>query len=356
MQTYENFEVLIMDDCSPDNTPEVARSFKDPRVKHIRNEPNLGHLRNYNKGIELSQGEYIWLISADDSLRHPHALERYLQIMDDHPHVGYILCAGVGLRDHQETGILGNYYYGDRDKIFDGRRFVSRVLNTGGILSPSVMARKECYEKLAFPLDMPHQGDMYLWLMWALEYDVAYLAEPMVRYRLHDENMTKIMNLNAPMQIMKDELAVLWKTKHAASQKGFRALERQLEHSIARKYAYAVMQRTYEDMGFPYKMTVQECEESILNSAIRDEVADTRSTFYTLLADEYWWRGHFRNARHFYVLALRNRLSLPKVWVALFLTYLGNVGFGVRKAQAHMRQRLRRYSNSSGTDTVPTSA
>jgi glycosyltransferase involved in cell wall biosynthesis len=57
-----------MDDCSPDNTPEVARSLQDPRVKHIRNNPNLGHLRNYNKGISLSRVKYVWLISADDYL------------------------------------------------------------------------------------------------------------------------------------------------------------------------------------------------------------------------------------------------------------------------------------------------
>jgi glycosyltransferase involved in cell wall biosynthesis len=68
-QTYREFEVLIMDDCSPDNTPEVARSFQDARVKYIRNPTNLGHLHNYNKGIGLSQGKYVWLISADDYLR-----------------------------------------------------------------------------------------------------------------------------------------------------------------------------------------------------------------------------------------------------------------------------------------------
>jgi glycosyltransferase involved in cell wall biosynthesis len=44
-QTYGDFEVLIMDDCSPDNTPEVAQSFQHPRVKYVRNDPNLGHLR-----------------------------------------------------------------------------------------------------------------------------------------------------------------------------------------------------------------------------------------------------------------------------------------------------------------------
>ena len=80
-QTYRDFEVLIMDDCSPDNTAEVAQSFTDPRVRHVRNEPNLGHLRNYNKGIELARGKYVWLISADDRLRRPYVLERYVRCL-----------------------------------------------------------------------------------------------------------------------------------------------------------------------------------------------------------------------------------------------------------------------------------
>ena len=62
-QNYGDFEVLIMDNCSPDHTPEVARSFNDPRVKHIRNESNLGHIRNYNTGISLACGKYVWVHS-----------------------------------------------------------------------------------------------------------------------------------------------------------------------------------------------------------------------------------------------------------------------------------------------------
>jgi len=70
-QSYGDFEVLIMDDLSPDDTAAVAKSFSDPRVTYVRNDRNLGHLRNYNKGISLSRGRYIWLISADDYLRKP---------------------------------------------------------------------------------------------------------------------------------------------------------------------------------------------------------------------------------------------------------------------------------------------
>src|SRR6516225_6045108 len=87
-QSYEDFEVLIMDDCSPDATAEVARSFKDPRVVHIYNNVNLGHLKNYNKGIMLARGSYIWLISADDRLRRSNALKRYIDFMHHSPQVG----------------------------------------------------------------------------------------------------------------------------------------------------------------------------------------------------------------------------------------------------------------------------
>src|SRR5262245_12964431 len=105
-QTFSDLEILIMDDCSPDNTGEVARSFTDPRVKYVRNDPNLGHLRNYNKGIGLTKGEFVWLISADDCLRRPYIVERYVEVMRKNPRVGYAFCPGVGLAGRQETNVI----------------------------------------------------------------------------------------------------------------------------------------------------------------------------------------------------------------------------------------------------------
>ena len=105
-QTYKDFEVLILDDCSPDNTSEIAKSFVDPRVRYIRNEPNLGHLRNYNKGISLARGQFVWLISADDKLRSEHVLQRYIELMNRHPEVGFAFCPGYGLLNGRETELL----------------------------------------------------------------------------------------------------------------------------------------------------------------------------------------------------------------------------------------------------------
>src|SRR5947209_4075115 len=123
-QTYKDFEILIMDDCSPDNTPEVAQSFHDPRVKYFRNNPNLGHLKNYNKGILLAKGAYVWLISADDSLRSSKVLERYVRLMDSNSRVGYVYCPAIKVVDEQERGVMTYSEVSPRDTIINGHRFL----------------------------------------------------------------------------------------------------------------------------------------------------------------------------------------------------------------------------------------
>src|SRR5262245_43985084 len=136
-QTFGDFEILIMDDCSPDNTPEVARSFGDPRVKHVRNEPNLGHLRNYNKAIEMAAGEYLWLISADDRLRRPYVLEQYLRVLEANPGVGFAFCPGYALQGNVETEMVGWATLDSPDTILDGRVFLKRLLESNCVLAPS---------------------------------------------------------------------------------------------------------------------------------------------------------------------------------------------------------------------------
>ena len=162
-QTYGEFEVLIMDDCSPDETPEVARSFNDPRVRHLRNESNLGHLRNYNKGIALSRGQYIWLISADDFLRKPYILQKYVRVLEENPNVGYAFCPGFGVLDGQDNHLIGRYPdRKQRDCLIPGHEVLRKLLSWNFVLAASGLVRRECYDKLGnFPLDMPWAGDWY---------------------------------------------------------------------------------------------------------------------------------------------------------------------------------------------------
>src|SRR5437762_6886702 len=127
-QTYGDFAVLIMDDCSPDNTSEVAHRFNDSRVRHVRNDTNLGALANYNKGISLSRGKYVWLISADDYLRVPYVLERYVQLMEKNPRVVYAFCPAIGVESGKEPSVLTYSACGDSDRVMPGRLFLTALL------------------------------------------------------------------------------------------------------------------------------------------------------------------------------------------------------------------------------------
>jgi len=342
-QTFKDFEVLIMDDCSPDNTPEVAQSIHDARVRHIRNEPNLGHLRNYNKGIALSRGRYVWLISADDRLRSPHVLERYVALMEQHPDEGYVFCSGIGLENGVETHLLQHYYYGDKDRIFDGPEFIETLLlKNGGLLSPAVMVRRDCYEKISmFPQDMPHEGDLYLWLVWALEYKVAYFGEPMVNYRTHELSMMKEFLTQRQKQAFADDVNVMWRVKVKAAQKGHERLLHRFESLLANKYANSAAVLLYGETSAAYGMSVEECEREIKAHA-QDEQERRRllGRFRGFLGDKHWWRKDFSQARQQYVQALGQYRLLPKVWVKLIVANLGPAGFDFfKKARARLRQR-----------------
>lgn len=79
-QTYDNWEMLIADDCSKDNTAEVIKEFTDPRIKYFKLEKNSGAAVARNKALEKAQGKYIAFLDADDMWK-PNKLERQLNFM-----------------------------------------------------------------------------------------------------------------------------------------------------------------------------------------------------------------------------------------------------------------------------------
>lgn len=206
-----------MDDCSPDHTGSVARALEvDPRVRYIRNENNLGHLSNYNKGISLAQGQYIWLISADDRLRSREVLSKYLQAMENTPTIGFAFCPVISIRGGEESELVPWAYHGDQDIIFNEQKFLRRLLRGNCVAAPAVLARKECYGKSLFPLDLTNTGDWFLWAVFSMHYDVAYFAEPMVNYRWHDNQMTNWYLNEQPILHAENNLLGLWHMmKHA---------------------------------------------------------------------------------------------------------------------------------------------
>lgn len=332
-QTYPDLEVLIMDDCSPDNTAEVATSFHDPRVKHIRNHQNLGLLGNQNEGIRLSRGKYVWIISADDYLRRPYILQRYVELMEKHPRVGYAFCSGVGVRDSQETGVLGYSKYRNRDGIVNGHVFLNKLLYGNIVLAASAMARRECYDKTSlFPLDVVWAGaqvdmrwvvDWYLWCIFALWFDVAYFAEPMVCYREHDLSLSNDLTQNVAMCAAAD-IAVPWLVRQKANECGLEKLSEDCLRAVAHEYARHGKSKRYR--GATSCMSVNDFEESLCRSTESERERNwIRARFYAAKGDAFFSKGDLPAARRFYLDSLHKDPRMAKVYGKLLFS-LGKPG------------------------------
>lgn len=112
-QTYTDFELVVVDNCSTDNTIEVVQPYLvDKRVRFYRNETNIGLVGNWNKCLELAQGEYIKFLCADDKF-HPLLLQQFAAVMEQHPQVMLVTSFNsfFGDRDWQRTlpftGLVG---------------------------------------------------------------------------------------------------------------------------------------------------------------------------------------------------------------------------------------------------------
>ncbi|MBS0394289.1 MAG: glycosyltransferase [Proteobacteria bacterium] len=340
-QTHRNLEVLIMDDCSPDDTPAVAASFKDERVRHVRNEPNLGHLRNYNKGIALARGDYIWLISADDLLRRPYVLERYVDVMEADRRIGFAFCTGMGLRDGVETDIVGWADLKRPDAVLKGRDFLRRLLESNCVLAPAGMVRRECYERLgAFPTDLPFAGDWYLWCLFALHYDAAYFAEPMVNYREHSASMTDTLIGKDIRLLARDDLHVRWRMLRHIEAAGDESLARHCVTTLVGYYRDALTSKRWR--GGKYRMTLAEFDASLVEHvADGGERAALRAEVLRGVGRDLHWDPDLQPDLDLYRAALQHGPSSLALRVKYTLLRCGAPGRALLSLVAGARRGLR---------------
>jgi glycosyltransferase involved in cell wall biosynthesis len=364
-QTYSDFEVLIMDDCSPDETAGVARSFQDRRVKHIRNDLNLGALRNYNKGIQLSRGKYVWLISADDYLRCPYVLQSYVDLMDTHPRVGFTFCPGVEVKNGKETALLDFSTYGNRDRIVSGRAFLKTLLYGNLVLSPAAMARRECYERISFfpinpvwagvPVDLIWGGDWYLWCAFALHSDVGYFAEPMTCYREHALSSTSVITKNDIENCFLTEIAVRWKIKQEADEVGYRDVSTKCLETVAIEYARHLTTKQYRSSAST--ITIAQFEESLCQST-SDEVERNwiRCRVFAELGARHDHAGDIAAASKYYQVATHLDPWMIKVQLKKLLLSLGKPGHYLGRSLRHLRRSGSREIDATNTRSAESNA
>lgn len=133
-QTFRDFEFVIVDDASTDDTPSIIRSYPDKRIIAVTNNVNLGLTRSLNVGIRHCRGHYIARMDADD-IALPERLERQVRYLDEHPDVGILGCS-CRLIDARGK------YLGVKSRAQDDVSIRWAVLLQNPFVHPSVMLRR----------------------------------------------------------------------------------------------------------------------------------------------------------------------------------------------------------------------
>jgi hypothetical protein len=239
-QPIERLRVLIIDDASPDHTAEVAADLakQDPRVELLRHATNRGHIATYNEGIEWASAAYMLLLSADDILL-PDALHRAVALLDSHPSVGLVYGRFIYFSDgypisdlsdpttlleaspQQSTAAIvrpesRSKHSNRKESAHDAPKSQESlhnrcraapdsyaILNTLEFLKsnrhsnqvhPSNAVVRTALQKMlgGYLTELPHAGDMEMWMRFAVHAPVCFLHNFQSGVRLHGSNMSHV--------------------------------------------------------------------------------------------------------------------------------------------------------------------
>lgn len=190
VQDVDGLEVLVVDNCSTDGTWEALETYRDPRLRLVRNESNLGLFGNFNRCLELSTGTYLHFLCSDDRLVKG-CLREEIGIMDRHPRVVLLSTVGVfvderGCRRETFAGQLDPGIYSGRQAIETWFRFFAcygqNVLN----YPSGVLFRREAAVKAGrFDSGMYLAGDIDFYMRVLAQGDLAVSRELGCEVMLH---------------------------------------------------------------------------------------------------------------------------------------------------------------------------
>lgn len=185
--------VLIVDDCSPDDTAEVGQRLaaSDPRVTYVRNEVNSGLIKTANRGLfEWASADYALLLSADDALS-AGALARAAALMDANPTVGFVY--GLVNIIGPDARPQGAPEAPDAELIVvPGERFFQLCCKKGNHApSPTAVVRTRVQHEVGpYDGDFPYTSDYNMWMRFALRGDVGFVNAVQAYYREHGGQMS----------------------------------------------------------------------------------------------------------------------------------------------------------------------
>ena len=195
-QTYRDFELILLDDCSTDESRTILEEYaRDPRARLELNEANSqSPFKQWNKGVRLARGEYVWIAESDD-YADARFLERMIPVLDGHAKVQFVFCRSrcvteddrlEGFADTDVDGWDHNRW--EADFRVDGREECRSFMVHSNIVqnASAVLFRRAAYEQTGGADESLRLcGDWILWASMMLTGDISYVAEPLNYFRFH---------------------------------------------------------------------------------------------------------------------------------------------------------------------------
>ncbi len=199
-QTFKDFELIILDDCSTDNSCEIIEKIKEesPSIITIFNDKNSGSpFIQWNRGVREAKGEYIWIAESDD-YAHESFLHRAVDTLNNNPNVGFVHCNSnvIDLQNGKQcTSLEWNCTLDNKkwreDFINNGEEEICSSLcikNTINNVS-GVLFRKEAYQNCGYAKEtMRYSGDWQLYVSILSKYSIAYICDPLNTIRIHSQS------------------------------------------------------------------------------------------------------------------------------------------------------------------------
>ena len=184
-QTFEDFELAVLDDQSSDRSADIVKSFSDPRIRYELNQTNLGFFGNWNRCLEVMTGTYCKLLPHDDTLE-PTCLEKQTKVLDEHPNVSLVHNARKII--DPSGNILTTRRLREKTGIYESSDSLKKIVRSGTnpIGEPaSVMFRRETKDKISGFSDTDmYSIDVEYWSRLLAEGKRYYIDEVLSSFRV----------------------------------------------------------------------------------------------------------------------------------------------------------------------------
>jgi glycosyltransferase involved in cell wall biosynthesis len=186
-QTFQDFEIVVTDDGSQDNSTDLIAALNEPRLSLKRFPVNRGACAAMNDTIRRSQGEYLAILNSDDCFL-PHKLERQVAFLDTHPDVGAVFAYSNFMDENgaliaADTTYLGHIFEVPNCSQNEWLRYFFFVGNC--LCHPAILIRRGCYEQVGlYDERLAQLPDFDMWIRLVASFPIHIVAEPLINFRV----------------------------------------------------------------------------------------------------------------------------------------------------------------------------